>query len=428
MPDGASARHLRRARRLAAVLAAPFTQSLSSLVLQVVALRELGAEGFATYALLYSGLVLATGLSSGLVGDSLTVLDRRDPALRAGLVRVGWRSTLLVSALGVVATAATGLLPLPSAALFGAAVAAFLLETLVRRLLMAELRYWRIVVTDLVVAAVASSALVASAATAAEGMGLDHVVASLLVGQLAGILAGVALLPPAERRLARAGDADVASVLRFGVWRAAQQGIRPASLTAVRIVAVAAAGSALFGQLEAARTYTAPAMLVVNGAAGFFFASYARQRDRTTAQLLGRADAGVRALALGMAVMCAVALLLQPLAEDHLTDGRFELDRVAVAGWIVYAGASAVGMPYGSLASVRGKHALMVKLRAAEALGVLALVAIALFAFDVGVSWVPLVLSVGPLVTAILTRRTLPPSTALEEDTACEPVLTAPPS
>ena len=59
--------------------------ALAGLVLQVAAARLLGAGGLAVFSLVYGALVLVTAVCSGMVGDSLTVLDRHDRGVRAGL-------------------------------------------------------------------------------------------------------------------------------------------------------------------------------------------------------------------------------------------------------------------------------------------------------------------------------------------------------
>jgi hypothetical protein len=62
---------------------AQFSQAFGSLVLQVLAARSLGLPAFGVFALLIGSLVLATGLMTGVVGDSLTSGPSR-PAVRAG--------------------------------------------------------------------------------------------------------------------------------------------------------------------------------------------------------------------------------------------------------------------------------------------------------------------------------------------------------
>ena len=80
-------------RRVGALLRRPATgavagqvsQAAAALVLQVAAARELGAAGLATFSLVYGAIVLVTAVASGLVGDSLTVLDRTERGTRAAL-------------------------------------------------------------------------------------------------------------------------------------------------------------------------------------------------------------------------------------------------------------------------------------------------------------------------------------------------------
>src|SRR4051812_27948352 len=72
-------------RRATGAVVGQVTQAVAGLVLQVAAARFLGAAGLATFSLIYGAIVLVTAVSSGMVGDSLTVLDRHEPRVRAGL-------------------------------------------------------------------------------------------------------------------------------------------------------------------------------------------------------------------------------------------------------------------------------------------------------------------------------------------------------
>ena len=65
-------------------------------------------------------------------------------------------------------------------------------------------------------------------------------------------------------------------------------------LTTMRIIVVIAAGTVAFGQLEAARVYTAPTLLIVNGIGGFLFATYAIDKHKPLGALLRKADIGAR--------------------------------------------------------------------------------------------------------------------------------------
>ena len=100
----------------------------SSLLLQLVALHELGASGLGAFSLLFGILVTVNSIQSGWIGDSLTVLDRFDPGYRRALFHSQSVAVLLVGTL-------TMLLALPisgvdpaTAAIFGLASVMWILE------------------------------------------------------------------------------------------------------------------------------------------------------------------------------------------------------------------------------------------------------------------------------------------------------------
>lgn len=401
-PSTAFRQLAQRGRGPAGALAAPFVQASSSLVLQVIAIRELGAEGFGVYALLYSGVLMAMALSNGLVGDSFTVLDRRDPRLRGALLVVGVASTLLVGGIGFVVAWATGLLSGPLAALFAVAMMAFLVENLFRRVLMSVLMFWRLVMVDAAVL-VGMLATVGVLYASSGDLTMGHVLTALLGGQLAGIVAGLALVPESERWLGERSR-EVGPILRFGSWRASQQAVRPSSLTAIRAVVVVAVGTSVFGELEAARVYTAPTMLLVSGAASYFLASYSARPEASTAALRRRADVGAAALGAALLAFGVVVVVLLPVAGGLVSGNEFDLEAAAVGGWVAYAAGCALIMPYASLASVRGAHARMVGMRLIEAVASLVAVG-AVLALDISAAWVPLAIAISPLALVPVIRR-----------------------
>ncbi|MDE0804278.1 MAG: hypothetical protein OSA99_13270 [Acidimicrobiales bacterium] len=403
-PSAASVRRIAaRGRGPAGALVAPFVQAISSLVLQVIAVRELGAEGFGVYALLYSGVLMAMALSNGLVGDSLTVLDRADPPLRGAMSLVALVSTGAVAIVGMIVAGVTGIVSFPLAALFAAALAAFLAENLLRRVLMSVLMFWRLVAMDAMVFVGMLVVLGGSYLATGGDLGMGHILGSLLAGQLTGIAAGLALIPPTERWLGERSR-EVGPIVRYGSWRASQQAVRPSALTVIRIIVVVSVGTAVFGELEAARVYTAPAMLLVNGAASYFLASFSSRPGKLTTELRHRADIGAALLALALVGFGAVIVVALPIAGGIVAGQDFDLDAVAVAGWVAYAAGCALIMPYASLASVRGGHARMVGMRLVEAAGSAVAVALVL-QLDVGVSWVPLAVAVSPLALVPVIRR-----------------------
>ena len=60
----------------------------SSLVLQVLALWQLGKSGLAFFAILSAGIMVTfNAVHTGLIGDALSVFDRHEPGIRRALVK-----------------------------------------------------------------------------------------------------------------------------------------------------------------------------------------------------------------------------------------------------------------------------------------------------------------------------------------------------
>ncbi|WP_138758631.1 hypothetical protein [Modestobacter altitudinis] len=384
-------------------LAGQVTSALAGFVLQVAAARALGVAGLATFSLAYGAIVLATAVCSGLVGDSLTVLDRHEPRVRAGL----HVSTALVSGVaglaGCVLGVATGVLPAWAGLLLGAATAAFVLEDTLRRLLMAAGRFWSLPAVDVTSLVVALGTLLVAAR--AGGLELSSFVVALLAGQTAAAVVAWVLLPAAERPRGPWRDPALGTVFAFGSWRAAAQTVRPALLTVLRLLVVAVAGAAAYGPLEAARVYTAPTLVLVAGLGTFLLPHFVSLRPQGPAAGLRAADRAAAGLALAVGVVGLLAVLALPWAGPLLTGGDYPVPAEAVAGWSVYAVASAVLLPYSGLASVHGAQRRVLVLRAFE-FASLAAVAL-LLAVDGGVPWTPLALTLGPVLAAVAVRRSV---------------------
>jgi O-antigen/teichoic acid export membrane protein len=385
-------------------VAAQVTLAFSSFVLQLLVARALGAEGLGVFALLFGSIVIATAVSSGLIGDSLTVLDRHDPAIRSALAWMGAATVGLAAAAALVLGSVVGHLSLPTAALFAGTTAAFMTADLLRRTLMACQRYWRLVVVD-AIAFVAAMGLLLGLGGA--GLTLDSFLAALGFGQLVACAVAWWLLPRAEWRVPARQWGDVRAVVSFGSWRAVQQFVRPTTLNAMRWLVLITAGSVAVGQLEAARIFVAPAMLFVQGVGTYLFSSYAAGRDEPLAALLRRADRGALALLAGCCAIAPVAALAVPVLGPVLTNDRFELATLAVLGWAVYAASCAVVLPYGSLAAVRGDQAKVFGLRVADALMGLGATAVALLLLGLPAEVAPWLLSAGSVAAGVICRQRL---------------------
>ncbi|QDB80177.1 hypothetical protein FHE66_01460 [Georgenia sp. 311] len=389
--------------RALGALAGQVTLALGSLVLSVVAARSLGADGFGTYALLFGAVVMATALSTGLVGDSLTVLDRTEPAVRAALTRAALVLVLVLAAAGFLATFHG--LGVRTALVFTLALTAFVVADLGRRLLMATLRFWSLVLVD--AAGLLAVLAVLGASRLTGPLTLDHVLGALAAGQVVAASLALVRLPAAERRPRLQGPADWRAVVGYGSWRAVQQFVRPTTLNLARSVVLVAAGTAAVGELEAARVVVAPAMLLVQGLGSYLFSTYAADRHLGPAALLARADRAAGVMLGGAVVVGAAAALLLPWLGPLVTADRFPVSLLATLGWAVYAASCAAVLPYGSLAAVQGRQQWVLLIRAADAAVGLALVVLVLRAADAGPDWTPWLLSVGSFVGGVLCRRLL---------------------
>jgi O-antigen/teichoic acid export membrane protein len=400
-----ASRLLGRGRGASGAVGAQFAQALTSLVLSIAAARSLGADGLGVYGLISGGLVLATAIATGLVGDSLTVLERGVANVRAGLQTVGLGCAVLAGVVGFGVSWAAGLLDWQSAAMFGLGAAAFIAEEFLRRLLMASLKFWSVMVVDLSALAATVIALVVSASL--TSLGMFEILLALLASQVVGIATAICLLPSAERTIARRLGGDVASVVRFGGWRAAQQAVRPAMLTTMRVLVAVVAGTFVYGQLEAARVYTAPTLLIVNGIGGFLFATYAAKRHEPLRALVRHADVGAISMFGAVLVAGCVAAALLPWAADVVTGGEFSISVTAAVGWVVYSATAGFLMPYGSLAAVTGMHVRVFTLRLAESAVSLAAVVVVLYPLGASPSWVPAAMAAGPCLLAVIIRQRL---------------------
>ncbi|RBY76002.1 hypothetical protein DQ238_18405 [Geodermatophilus sp. TF02-6] len=398
-------RLLRLLRRPAAgAVAGQVTQAVAGLVLSVAAARWLGAAGLATFSLVYGLVVLVTAVVSGLVGDSLTVLDRSDPRIRAALHVWAVGISSAAGLAGGALAAATGLLPGWAAAVLGLAVTAFVLEDTLRRLLMAIGRFWVLPAVDCTGLLLAVGALAGCALTGP--LTLASFALALLVGQAGAAAVAWWLVPPAERPRGPWRAPDLGAVWGFGIWRAGAQTVRPALLTGLRLVVVAAAGAAAYGPLEAARVYTAPVLVVVTGLGSFLLPHYVATRGRPPAEQLRAADRAVAALAGAVAALGVLTLAGQPVAEPLLTGGAYTVPVAAVVGWSGYAVASAVLLPYSALATVHGRQRRVLALRLLEFAGLAAVCALVV-GVDGAQVWAPLALAVGPLLVAVAVRQTV---------------------
>jgi O-antigen/teichoic acid export membrane protein len=375
------------------------TQALASFTIQVIVARTLGFEGLGAFAIAYGVMVLVAATASGLIGDSLVVLERRTNRIRWALQSFALAIAIVAAFASFVVGWASGLLDPATAAMFGAAVALFAIEELMRRLLMAGFGFWRVVLIDLTSFAVALGIILAVAL--GESLSLLAFFTAITVGQAVAVAVGLALLPKEERFLVPPERGGAREVFRYGAWRSGQQFLRPAMLTVVRTLITLLASLAATGLLEAGRVYVAPATLAVSGLSSYLFVSFANDKTRPIGENLRRADRSVLALVSFTVLVGAVLVGALPWAGALLFGTPPDL--LAVIGWIGYTASIAAVTPYGALAAVGGRQAAVFGVRAADTVLAIAF-AWALLRAGGSVQWVPAVLAAASVLGGLAIR------------------------
>ena len=376
-------------------------QAVGSFGLQIVAAWTLGPVGLGLISLALGVVVLSTALASGMIGDSLVILDRGKPSVRGALQT--W-ALLLAAVTGVVAALAMGATVLTpvQALLFAGALVAFQFEELVRRVFMGLMQFWRLVVVDTVALVIALGIIATAAAT--RTITVESFFAALLVGQTAAIGAGILLLPAAERVWAPMRGSDRREVAAFGAWRGAQVAVPQLMLTLSRVLVIAFAGGVALGLVEGARIFVAPVLLIVQGLGSYLLSSYVRDQQLGVPALRRRAWRA-SLMMMGGALVAGTAIVLAAPYLGHLVSGpSFEIERLTVAGWVCYVMASASFQPFASLAAVKGRQRRVFACRLADA-GFAVVLLTSLLAAGVSAAWTPFVLASGLVVGGLLVRQ-----------------------
>lgn len=376
-------------------------QAVGSFGLQILAAWTLGAQGLGLISLSLGVIVLSTALASGMIGDSLVILDRHRPAVRGALQ--AWAILLGVLS-GLVAGVAMGLTVLSpvQAVLFAGALVAFQFEELIRRTFMGVMQFWRLVVVDTAAVGVALAMIVAFAATGT--IAIESFFTALLVGQIAGIVVGLALMPATERVWVRLRGSEFRSVGAFGAWRGAQVAVPQLMLTLSRVLVTAFAGGVALGLVEGARIFVAPVLLIVQGLGSYLLSSYVRDAELGVTALRRRAWRTSLAMMVGALVIGAGVVLAAPLLGHLITGPAFSVEQLTVAGWVLYVVGSASFQPFASLAAVTGRQQRVFACRLTDAT-VTAVVLTALLAGGMSAAWTPFVLAAGLVLGGLLVRR-----------------------
>lgn len=397
-------------RKALGAVIAQAAQAGIGLLLQILVARLLGIEEYGRFAILYGVVIVATAVVTGLIGDSLVVLDRSQRALRAGLEAMLVLTSIVLAVGAFLIAWLTGFSDPWESALFAVALAAFAVEEIVRRLLIAHLSFVRTALTDAVgfVVALAIILTVHFAGT----LSLATFLGGIAAGQIVATVIGWFLVPRVDRRLVGLRGADLAAVWRYGMWRGLQQVLRPSLFTVVRLLVLAGAGLTAVGLLEAARTYTSPLILVIGGLSSFLFVRFADQHKAGKGASVREADRVVGFLLIGTVVMSAIAVVLIPWVSPLLFD--VTVDPLAVIAWLAYGMSVAIVTPYGALGAVGGRQIAVFVIRLSDTvLAILA--AIVLLALGAEPSTLPFALAAASMLGGV-GLRWLVSSTGRSED------------
>ncbi|MFC0864175.1 hypothetical protein ACFHYQ_17915 [Sphaerimonospora cavernae] len=379
--------------------------ALSSLLLQLIAARELGSAGFAAFTLLIATLTVITTLHTAWVGDSLTVLDRFDPRVRAALAASSVVTLALGAVVGtvlaIVLDAASGL----GVLLFGVLVVLWLLEDTGRRILAARLEFGRLAANAVVDFVVVFSVL--GAFWLSGALRLETVLAAMCAGSLAGVVLAVVSLPHEELawpglRRATLREADLRGIVSFATWRTAQAGLRPLTLMLTRVAIVAMVSSVALATVEGARLLLAPALTLINGVGAFLLPRMVRLRQSGTPLRLGLALTASLALTALTAVGGVVVVALAKPLEPFITGGNFPIEPIAVAGWAAYSVSIAATLPVSMLATAYRHSRLVFVVRLIESVvGVTLLLLLLALRPDL-VNLAPFCIGIGGVVTSVI--------------------------
>ena len=357
-------------RKAVGAVIAQAAQAGIGLLLQILVARLLGIEEYGRFAILYGVVIVATAVVTGLIGDTLVVLDRSQRAIRAGLEAMLVMTSVLLAIGAFLIAWLTGFSDVLESALFAVALAAFAIEEIVRRVLIAHMSFVRTAATDVAGFLVALALILTVHLTGT--LSLAAFLAGIAVGQVVATVIGWLLVPRADRYLVGLRGADLAAVWRYGMWRGLQQVLRPSLFTVLRLLVLVSAGLAAVGLLEAARTYTSPLILVIGGLSSFLFVRFADQRKAGKSGSVREADRVVGFLLLGTVLMSVIAVVLIPWVSPLLFD--VEVDPLAVIAWLAYGMSVAIVTPYGALGAVGGRQIAVFLIRLCDTL--LAIVAV----------------------------------------------------
>jgi O-antigen/teichoic acid export membrane protein len=278
-----------------------------------------------------------------------------------------------------------------TAVMFGAAMAAWVVEEAFRRLMMACFMFRSLAINDAVYGLVAIGTALALVAT--TGITLTGLVFAMLCGSSASIAVGMIQVPLAEWWPKTSAVSDWSALSRIAVWRSGQLSMRPATLLAVRVGVEAVSSAAVLGLFEAGRLVVAAVMTLANGLGAFALPYFKRRFDRGELTP-GFAARSVRlAFIAGLAALPSMAVMvpLVGVADDGST-----LPVALIGSWALLAVLSCANAVAVNALAVWGRNRELFLARVVDAAVAVPLSLV--FAARGWVEWLPCCLAAGMVI------------------------------
>ncbi len=383
-------------RRLALALAAQGVSSVANLMIAIAAARLLGPTDFGRFTFFFTVMLFVVAMQTVCVGDSMTVLDRREPSIARGLAQVQGTFMLLGSVLAAAVAGVTVSASGVEIAALALLVAAWQAEEYTRRALMANRAYGRQVLADLTYFGATGISMVAADRV---GHSVLSILIAMSVGATCAFAVGQALLPAEDRLMwpRLRSWSGTRTVLAYGSWRAGQAGTGYVSQLGVRYGVIALASAAALGNLEAARLAIAPVFTALAASTNVLLPSFAAIRGEGRAVFKRTLLRYTLLLSAATLVVAAVLLPFHGRLVSLLAGPEFDANLGASLSWLVLALVLAVTGPVSTAATVAIPSFEVFRWRTiGSAVG---LACALLLVATVGAGWAPLGLAVALLVS-----------------------------
>ena len=145
-------------------------------------------------------------------------------------------------------------------------------------------------------------------------------------------------------------------------------------------------------------------LLTVQGLGSYLLSSYVRDSGLGVVSLRRRAWRASLMMMTGALVVGTGIVLAAPYLSHLVSGSTFDIERLTVAGWVVYVIASASFQPFASLAAVKGSQRRVFTCRLIDA-SFAAVLLTSMLSSGVSAAWTPFALAAGLFLGGVLVRQ-----------------------